>query len=837
MKFDYTSIILLFFSLAFNIGWSQNAPPVITATGDQSYCPLGKTNVVTGFDINDPDDDEIEALFIQISTGYVLGEDLLILQNTASHPNISTQWSSSEGKLSLKSSGTGNVSYTDIIKAVKDVVFESSSNLVSGEKYFSFTLGDANYLPSTNHYYEYIQNTGITWSDAKSAAETKTYFGLQGYLVTITTKEEAKLTGEQAAGAGWIGGSDAQKEGEWKWVTGPENGMIFWNGLSNGSTPNFAFWNIGEPNQMGDEDYAHITAPNVGILGSWNDLSNTGAPTGDYQPKGYIVEYGGTPGDPDLDISASTRIYIPSIESIVAGSNCGPGKIELKALATEFENIPKPNILWFESESNDTPIYIGDQFTTPELVSTKTYYVLASENDCLNGTRTPITATVYEIPTIQPYVELKNCDEDGIPDGFTDFNLEESNDFITLGNTNLFVTYYLSLTEADSALNPIIPISPFNNSISSIVYGRVENTDGCYAISTVNLHVSTTSFPDGYFYELISCDDDNANNGKHTFDLSEASIEFMDQFPSGQNLKVQYFRNLKDAQLEENEILPQNNYINEIPYSQTLFVRVESNTNGECFGIGPHLVLTVNPLPEFDVTTMAVLCLNSPELYLDVSNPLDIYTYEWKDEANKIISTSSSVLITSGGNYSVVATSSLGCSSSPKTVNVTESVIATIGLDDITIIDNSENNRILIDDQNNNLGIGIYEYALDQVSGPFQTEAFFDHVEPGNHTVFIRDKNNCGSTKIEVSIIGYPKFFTPNGDGINDTWQVYGVTSQPNSKIYIFNKFGKLLKIINPQELGWDGIYNGKLLPPSDYWFKVILDDGRIHKGHFSLVR
>ena len=88
-----------------------------------------------------------------------------------------------------------------------------------------------------------------------------------------------------------------------------------------------------------------------------------------------------------------------------------------------------------------------------------------------------------------------------------------------------------------------------------------------------------------------------------------------------------------------------------------------------------------------------------------------------------------------------------------------------------------------------------------------------------------------------VSVIGYPKFFTPNGDGINDTWQVEGVTFQPNSKIYIFDKFGKLLKKIDPNGLGWDGIYNGKVLPATDYWFMVELDDGRTHRGHFSLVR
>ena len=76
-------------------------------------------------------------------------------------------------------------------------------------------------------------------------------------------------------------------------MTGPEAGQIFWNGDYTGSTPNFAFWNTNEPNNLNDEDYAHVTAPGIGITGSWNDLQITGDPSGDYEPKGYIVEYGG----------------------------------------------------------------------------------------------------------------------------------------------------------------------------------------------------------------------------------------------------------------------------------------------------------------------------------------------------------------------------------------------------------------------------------------------------------------------------------------------------------------------------------------------------------------
>ena len=90
-------------------------------------------------------------------------------------------------------------------------------------------------------------------------------------MATLTSQEESDFAGKQASGAGWIGGSDEETEGEWKWVTGPEAGTVFWNGEVNGSTSNFAFWNNNEPNNLGVEDYAHITDPTIGMPGAWND--------------------------------------------------------------------------------------------------------------------------------------------------------------------------------------------------------------------------------------------------------------------------------------------------------------------------------------------------------------------------------------------------------------------------------------------------------------------------------------------------------------------------------------------------------------------------------------
>lgn len=826
--FKHFYLFIFFFS---SICWSQVIPPTITADGNQAYCPLSQINVVTDFDIVDTDGTDINALYIQISSGYQAGSDLLQLNNATSHSTITTTWSSSEGKLTLLSSDGDATNHADFISAAKDVVFSSSSATISGEKFFSFTIGAANYLPSTNHYYEYIPQIGITWTSARDAAQARTYFGLQGYLATLTSREEAQLAGEQAQGAGWIGGSDAANEGEWKWVTGPEAGTVFWNGLFNGSAPSgvFSFWNNNEPNQAGDEDYAHITAKNIGILGAWNDLSNTGGSSGDYQPKGYIVEYGGTLGDPVVDLSAFTKIYIPEIETTISTTICGDSSVTLSATASYGE------VLWFDSETSVTSVFTGENFITPVLTASKTYYVLASENGCLSGVRKQVTATIHPIPVINPSVTLQNCDEDGSPDGITDFNLTEANEAITLGDSGLTMTYYLNIPDAEAETNAVNP-SPFRNSSTNLIYARAENSSSCYEIATITLEVSTTSFPANYVQVLESCDTDTDNDGFTTFDLTLASQNMINQFPTGQNLTVQYYKNLSDAQLEKNEILPQTNYTNTIATEQTLFVRVESTDNNACFGIGSHLRLQVNSRPEFDVDATAVYCTNRDPINLITYNSDGNYTYEWKDNLGNIVGNDANLTISAAGTYTVNAYTGFGCSSLVKTVVVTESVIADLKESDITVIDGSDENTIEIN--TSNLGFGVYEYSLDDEGyGNYQDTPVFNQVTPGVHVVYVRDKNGCGTAHQDVFVIGFPKFFTPNNDFINDTWQVLGIESQQNSKIYIFDKFGKLLQQIDAKGLGWDGYYNGKAMPSNDYWYMVELEDGRTKKGHFSLIR
>jgi gliding motility-associated-like protein len=837
--FIKNTYLLFIFAFSYFISiqvWAQT-PPKIAASGNQAYCPLSSIHIVETFNLtsgNEP----VTVIFIQISIGYNKATDKL--EYTGTNPNIKDEiFNTLEGKLELKWGGSGTPNDAEFIDAVKKVVFKSSAINPLKDKIFSITVDKKNYLPKTQHYYEYISAPDITWTEARDAAAAlPPYYGvLDPYLATIIYAEEAQICGEQAPGEGWIGGSDNAVEGTWKWVTGPEAGMVFWNGLANGSSPSgvYSNWANGEPNDWPnpnitkEENYAHIYE-----TGKWNDYPNFNTSI-----TGYIVEYGGMPGNQPLDLAKETKIYIPKITSPIAPAPiCGSGTATLSATSnTGF-------VIWFDALSGGNRLGPpGDTYTTPSPISTTTsYYALASSDGiCETGERTPVIATVNPLPIIQSAIEFKNCDEDGTADGFTDFNLNEATSIVTNNDANLTVTYHLTASDANtgSGANPINPM-PFNNATANTVYARVENSFGCFSVSTVKLSVSSTVLPANFNYELAACDIDGNADGFYTFDLAQASTVFINQLPAGQPLSVYYFRTLDDAQLEQNEIQPAN-YTNETKDSQILYVRIENENDGNCFGIGPFLTLTVQQIPQFEVIPSATVCLNLPPITLQTLNPQGIYSYEWTNANGTIISQNSSAEVAEAGIYTVIATSVLNCESFPKTVTVTASDITTISMDIITVVDDSDNNSIAVNKAN--LGIGDYEFALDSQFGPFQDEPYFEHLSLGIHTLYVNDKNSCGVAVLDIAILGFPKFFTPNGDGQNDTWKIHGndTNNIQISAIYVYDRFGKLVADVDLTGDGWDGFYNSERLPSADYWYLVkFLDqfgDYREKQGHFSLIR
>jgi len=430
--------------------------------------------------------------------------------------------------------------------------------------------------------------------------------------------------------------------------------------------------------------------------------------------------------------------------------------------------------------------------------------------------------TVNPIPPSFPNT-LIQCDEDGSVDGLTLFNLTESDDVITGGATDVSTSFFLSLADAQSNTGSIDG-NAFSNTLNpQIIHVRVtDDNTGCYSISELTLDVSLTNIMNG---SLAVCDDDGTEDGLREFMISDADVNILSAAPPGVTLF--YYETYDNALLEQNPIGPA--YTNIIPYSQIIYARAE-NANA-CYGIS-EVQLTVHELPDIVVSDDAIYCLNSfPNtitLTGGVINDLPSnYSYLWSTGEM-----TPDIEIDATGIYSVTVTNSNNCSKE-RTITVLPSNIATIS--DIEVSDASSNNTVTVLVS----GEGDYEFALDDAIGPYQDSNFFENVAPGIHTVYVRDKNNCGIVEEMVSVIGFPKFFTPNNDGYHDTWQVYGLTSQfqPNTKIYIHDRYGKLLKELDPVGRGWDGKFNGKPLPSNDYWFAVMLEDGRVFKSHFTLKR
>lgn len=317
-----------------------------------------------------------------------------------------------------------------------------------------------------------------------------------------------------------------------------------------------------------------------------------------------------------------------------------------------------------------------------------------------------------------------------------------------------------------------------------------------------NITISTTSF--------TACDTNS--DGFAVFDLNAIKTQIFNNLPS--NYSVALFESTTGT-----TALPAN-FTNTTPNQQIIYTRIVSLEN--CYA---NIPITLNVISSGGILPSEIIniCNNS---VTTISAPSGFSNYSWNTLP---VQNSQSISISSSGNYIVTLTNANGCTNT-KTFTTIESEIATIT--NIDVNDFEENLTALISISGN----GNYTYSMDGIN--FQNTPFFNLPEAGEYRIYVKDEN-CGTVSDTFFALTYPKFFTPNGDSFNDVWQIKNLDKKglENSKIYIFDRFGKLIKELNKINSSWDGTFDNQKLPSTDYWFIIEVSNGKKIKGHFSLKR
>ena len=323
--------------------------------------------------------------------------------------------------------------------------------------------------------------------------------------------------------------------------------------------------------------------------------------------------------------------------------------------------------------------------------------------------------------------------------------------------------------------------------------------------------------------------DDASCSGMTTYDLSLKDSEVLgSQDP--RTVVVSYYSDLGDA------ITGVNGLPRQFPAqagSQTIYVRVASAENPNCFDAPQQFELINLETPLLDFPSEAYLCNDDSTITIGSTTTTPNYTYSW--DSGEI---TPNIEVSQAGTHTLTVTNTqagLSCSDS-KTITVVVSSLPTIT--DVEIQDLQNDNTVSVETDIEDDWL----YQLDNEEP--QSSSLFSNVTPGEHTVSVIDPRGCGSVSEEIIVVGFPKFFTPNGDGMHDNWTIAGLDNLTNPVIMIYDRFGKLLKQINTSDFGWDGRFNGQEMPSSDYWFKLTYTDtngqtttAKYINNHFSLRR
>ncbi|MDG5492674.1 T9SS type B sorting domain-containing protein [Psychroserpens sp. SPM9] len=285
---------------------------------------------------------------------------------------------------------------------------------------------------------------------------------------------------------------------------------------------------------------------------------------------------------------------------------------------------------------------------------------------------------------------------------------------------------------------------------------------------------------------------------------------------------VSYYFTETDALLKDNKVIE---YIPELG-SKTVWARLENSLNTTCYDIAHFDIVT----PEFitiDLPSDYYICDDRTTITLNA--PDGFTSYEWSTGE-----TTQSITVNTIGDYVLYVVKDFGdftCES--QTVISVKIPDPPPIIQEVNVIDWSQDHNsieIILEEE------GAYEYSVDGIN--YQSSPQFFNLPLADYIAYVREVNCLEEVSSDpLFLLYYNKFFTPNNDGYNDYWQIINSRQDEAIEVYIFNRYGKQLAQLKSTDKGWDGTYNGVPLPKSDYWFKVVRSNGKIHHGHFTLKR
>lgn len=529
-------------------------------------------------------------------------------------------------------------------------------------------------------------------------------------------------------------------------------------------------------------------------------------------PNGYGIEL-----LPGTIITSSQTIYIFKESLIRATFSC----LDETSFTITINNTPIIQAFFNVATCNSfklIPLLIGDYYTGPNgsgnimhpgdvLTSSQTVYIYAhtlTSPDC--SSQISFALTIFNVDNL-PNITI--CENYTLPS-------------LTIGQ------YYTGPNGTGTKLNAGASIS---TSQTIYIYDVSPNLPRCSDESSFTVTIIDTPVANSVSASLRTvCDQDGTNDGVTSFDLTTLTAAVLGT-QTGNEFTIAYYENLANATSQTNAITSTS--------LTSIYVRVNNTLAPSCYDI-KNISIIVNKLPE-PTPIDGIICIDSETGTL--LNPYTIYSglstssnyFVWTNETNVVVGNGNNYQADLPGVYTLVTTSNInGCISKPVSVTVNPSEPAIISYTISDEFTDTQSITVVATGQGNN-----FEYQLD--NGYFQDSPVFESVTSGIHLITVRDKNGCGSTSVRAIVVNYPKFFTPNSDGYNDTWNIKDLSNQPNASILIYDRYGKFLKQIKPSESGWDGNYNGNMMPSDDYWFSVAYKDenqvDQEFKAHFAMKR